>query len=60
MLSALFTLGEVRAASFPAGERIDKEATVVRRIVGFVCLAGCLVIGPLAMAQEFSADVVNA
>jgi hypothetical protein len=59
MLSALFTLGEDRAASFRAGERIDKEATVVRRIVGFVCLAGCLVVGPLAMAQEFSADVVN-
>ena len=59
MLSALFTLGEDRAATFPAGERIDKEATVVRRIVGFVCLAGCLVVGPLAMAQEFSADVVN-
>ena len=32
---------------------------MIQRIVGFVCLAGCLVVGPLALAQEFSADVVN-
>jgi len=33
--------------------------TVIRRIVVLFCLAGCLVIGHLAMAQEFSADVVK-
>lgn len=32
---------------------------MVRRIVVFLCLAGCLAIGHLACAQEFSADVVN-
>jgi len=29
------------------------------RIVGFICLAGCMMMGPMALAQEFSADVVN-
>lgn len=57
MLSALFTLGEDRVASFPAGERIDKEAIVAQRIEVFFCLAGFLAIGHLAFAQEFSADV---
>jgi len=57
MLSGLFPLGEDRAASFLAGERIGEEATVVQRIVGFFCLAGGLAIGHLAFAQEFSADV---
>lgn len=32
---------------------------MVRHLVGFFCLAGCLVVGPHALAQEFSADVVN-
>lgn len=32
---------------------------MVRRIVGFFCLLACLVIGHLALAQEFSADVVT-
>lgn len=32
---------------------------MVRGIVGLFCLLGSLVIGPLALAQEFSADVVN-
>lgn len=30
-----------------------------RRIVGFLCFAGLLVIGHVAMAQDFSADVIN-
>jgi hypothetical protein len=43
---------------------IYKEVTVfqpilVHRIVGLFCLVGCLVAGPRALAQEFSADVVN-
>ncbi len=32
---------------------------MVRRIVFFFCLTGCLAIGRQARAQEFSADVVN-
>ena len=31
-----------------------------RRIVDFLCLAGLLVIGQVILAQDFSADVVNA
>jgi hypothetical protein len=32
---------------------------VVRRIMGLLCLVGCLTIGHLALGQDFSADVVN-
>jgi hypothetical protein len=35
------------------------EATVVRQIVGIFCLVGCLMIGHRALAQQFSADVIN-
>ena len=32
---------------------------MIRRLVGLFCLAGCVVIGHRALAQEFSADVIN-
>lgn len=32
---------------------------MVQRIVGLFCLVGCLMIGQQALAQEFSADVIN-
>ncbi len=32
---------------------------MIRRLVGLFCLAGCVVIGYRALAQEFSADVIN-
>lgn len=35
------------------------QTILVRRIVGLFCLVGCLVVGPRALAQEFSADVLN-
>jgi hypothetical protein len=56
MLFALFTWGEIAPRLRRA---IDKEAIVVRRIMGLLCLVGCLTIGHLALGQDFSADVVN-
>ena len=32
---------------------------MVRHILGFFCLVGCLMIGHQALAQQFSADVIN-
>jgi hypothetical protein len=58
ILFAVFDLRNQIASRTP-GRPIDKEAMVMLRIVGYMCLAGCMMMGPLALAQEFSADVVN-
>jgi hypothetical protein len=54
----VFHLG-ARSRRELSGERSIREAIVVRRIMGFFCLLGCLGIGHRALAQEFSADVVT-